>query len=192
MKRLKALFPATWLILLGLGSGCQNPTPNESSPSPSVDSTQTTGSKAEPAKPAADEPTSKDVRSTTDTVAKDDKTAESTLFHWAFSKDEGLKQAKSEHKYVVLKFEASWCGPCQIMKREAFEDKNVADILRKAIIVPIDVDSPEGGKLSAEFKADTIPRLEFLKPDGKSFGHIVGYAGLDWLKKNLKQIVAKA
>lgn len=114
------------------------------------------------------------------------------LFHYADTKEAGLKVAKSTGGFVLLKFEADWCGPCQIMKREAFHDAGFAKTMEKAVVVPIDVDSETGQKLAAEYHADQIPKLVFLKSDGQSFGEIFGYMNVEWLQREVKNVFKKA
>ncbi|MBL8065613.1 MAG: thioredoxin family protein [Chthonomonadaceae bacterium] len=114
------------------------------------------------------------------------------LFRWAFTKEDGLAQAQKIGGYAVLKFEAEWCGPCKVMKAEAFQDKSVANMLQRAVVVPLDVDTPAGGKVSEAFRADTLPTLVFVKPDGTEFGRLIGYMNVDWLKREVTKILDKS
>jgi len=48
-----------------------------------------------------------------------------------------LAKAKAEKKIVFLDAYAAWCGPCKLMERNVFTDKNVADIITKTSSMPI-------------------------------------------------------
>jgi thiol:disulfide interchange protein len=113
----------------------------------------------------------------------------SKLFTWASTREDGLRIAKKNNGIVVLKFEAEWCGPCQVMKHEAFNDPVVAKSLRHAVIVPIDLDTEIGQQLAPQYEVESIPRLVFLKADGKPFGKIDGYMTLDGFRRDVDRIL---
>jgi thioredoxin-related protein len=47
---------------------------------------------------------------------------------WQADFDKALRQAKTEHKYVLLSFSGSdWCVPCIRLHKEVFESKDFAD-----------------------------------------------------------------
>ncbi len=176
-------------FIAGVGlAGCNSAQPEAKTTSPEPTANQDTkpvadnNGESQTSPPKADAPKT-EVKKTEE---------HSKLFHWASSIDEGLAMAKKSKGFVMIKFEADWCGPCQIMKKEAFTDTKVAAALSKAIIVPIDVDSPVGQTLSQKYQVSGIPRLEFLKTDGTSFGSLMGYESVDWLLGELKPILAKA
>jgi thioredoxin-related protein len=116
---------------------------------------------------------------------------DTNLFQWAMDRGDALAKAKKEHGYVVLKFEADWCGPCQVMKHEAFESPDVAKALKRAIIVPVDFDSDMGQQLGREYGTNSLPRMVFLHPDGKPFGVIDGYTSVDWLIRQIDRVTSK-
>lgn len=63
----------------------------------------------------------------------------------------------------TLFFTASWCGPCQSMKRALAKDtaKPVTDKL-----LVVDIDSAAGMKLAEKHGVRSIPT--FMRPDGES------------------------
>lgn len=126
------------------------------------------------------------------TPADTSETGQSPLFKWGKNLPEAQAQAKKMSGYTLAKFEASWCAPCRIMKREAFQDKGIAKLLEKAVVVPIDGESPGGQVLMEKYKIDTYPTLVFIKPDGKVFGTIIGYMNVSWLDREVKRVFERA
>ena len=69
---------------------------------------------------------------------------------------------------VLVDFNATWCGPCRMMKPvlEEIEESNPS-----FRIVAVDVD--ENDELAEDFEISSIPCLVAIK-DGKEFGRRVG------------------
>ena len=62
------------------------------------------------------------------------------LFHKVTYK-KALKLAKKENKVLFIDFYTTWCGPCKMMDRSTFKDKDVIDWLGKeAISIKIDAE----------------------------------------------------
>lgn len=105
---------------------------------------------------------------------------------WRTSLPSALKEAKKSGKPVFVDFSATWCGPCQDMKKETFKNAKVIAELKKWVAVDIDTDKQE--KVAAKYKVDAMPTLVVVKPSGAVVSKAVGYqsAGdlLKWLKAN--------
>jgi thioredoxin 1 len=94
-----------------------------------------------------------------------------------------LARARSEAvaagKPVLVYFTATWCGPCQSMKRQTWTDPRVEAALGKVIPVKIDVD--EQPNVARDFNVDGIPRLQLIRPDGSLGPAHVGFISADQL-----------
>lgn len=83
-----------------------------------------------------------------------------------------LIQAKSQNRPVIAFATASWCGPCQVFKRDALADAGVTQsVLAAGVPAYIDVDVDQDG--AATLKIFSIPALVALK-DGKEVGRMEG------------------
>jgi len=79
-----------------------------------------------------------------------------------------LKAARQNGKPVIIVFSASWCGPCQTMKKDVYPSSVVQPLHDKFNWAYLDIDDESNGKLAEGFKVDTIPHLFFLDSTGKT------------------------
>jgi len=87
-----------------------------------------------------------------------------------------LAKAKSEKKIVFLDAYAAWCGPCKLMERNVFTDKNVADYYNKNFInAHFDMEKGEGPNLASKYGIRSYPTLLFLNGEGEIVGKELGY-----------------
>jgi thiol:disulfide interchange protein len=74
--------------------------------------------------------------------------------------------ARDSNRPILLYFTASWCAPCQQMRRYVWTDPRVADAA--AAYQPVRIDIDQNPQLAVQFNAaDAIPVLIVLDVDGK-------------------------
>ena len=66
-----------------------------------------------------------------------------------------LEEVIKKHSFIVVKIEASWCGPCQKMKPLFAENVNKLPINVAVVVVDLD-QSPE---LKRYFRVQSVPIL---------------------------------
>jgi thiol:disulfide interchange protein len=98
----------------------------------------------------------------TSTVAADDH------IPWRTDYDAALAEGKKTGKPILIDFSATWCPPCQEMKRSAWPDSRVADLASsKYIPLAMDVDAPGAKDPASRYGINTIPAVLVVDSDGK-------------------------
>ena len=83
-----------------------------------------------------------------------------------------LAKAKAEKKLVFMDAYASWCGPCKLMEKNVFTDKNVADFYNKNFVnARIDMEKGEGRDLAIKYGVRSYPTFLFLNGEGDVVGN---------------------
>lgn len=75
-----------------------------------------------------------------------------------------LEQAEKEDKLIFVDFTASWCGPCQKMEREVFNDPDVAAFFN-ANFINLQLDEKQSRGTMSKYGVRAFPTLMFLTPD---------------------------
>ena len=105
------------------------------------------------------------------------------LVPWQSDLAAAQTEAHSSNKPVLLYFTASWCGPCQEMRRSVWTDKQVAAAASKFVPVKIDIDQNE--KLASQYRVESVPLLLVLDDAGqpvRALAHGVDAAEMEaWL-----------
>ncbi|MFD1142138.1 thioredoxin family protein [Larkinella insperata] len=87
-----------------------------------------------------------------------------------------LAKAKAEKKLVFLDAYTSWCGPCKLLQKNVFTQKEVGDFFNKEFInVKIDMEKGEGPELALQYPLEGYPTLLFIDGDGKVVKKVLGY-----------------
>jgi thiol-disulfide isomerase/thioredoxin len=110
--------------------------------------------------------------------------------------DDAVRESRENGKPVLLDFSADWCGPCQSLRHEVFENEAASATVRSAVIPVSLVDRVrEQGEnpaaldqLQRRFDVQAFPTLVLLAPASGRFARRVGYPGdaetLRWITEN--------
>lgn len=111
---------------------------------------------------------------------------------------EGMQQAVTADKHLVIDFYADWCHWCKVMEKETFSDPEVEKYLFENFI-PIKLDSDNNSRiitfrgqqltprqLTSAFQITGLPSLAFLTPDLEIITVIPGYIKKDMFLNILK------
>lgn len=83
----------------------------------------------------------------------------------------GLKQAKAEHKRVILDFGGDWCGDCQVLDIYFHEEPNLELMAKKFVVVHVYIGHMDKNlDLASKYGvpvASGVPALAVLDANGK-------------------------
>ncbi len=93
-----------------------------------------------------------------------------------FKKDyvAAFNEAKKSGKPLVVVFSATWCPPCQQMKKSVYPSGSVKPYHDKFVWTYLDIDKPENRPAMQRFGVKGVPHIQFVSPAGKSLGHFSG------------------
>lgn len=87
-----------------------------------------------------------------------------------------LKKAKAEKRLIFLDAYASWCGPCKMLQKNVFTQKEVGDYFNKRFInVKMDMEKGEGPMVAQRYPLEAYPTLLFIDGSGKVVKKVIGY-----------------
>ncbi len=88
--------------------------------------------------------------------------------------DEALKTAEQENKMVFVDFYTDWCGPCKMMARDIFPQKEVGDYLNtRFVCVKLNAEK-EGKEQATRYAVKAYPTFLVLDTAGKVLLDIKG------------------
>lgn len=86
-----------------------------------------------------------------------------------------MANAKKEKKYVFVDCYTVWCGPCQMMAKTVFTDKNVGDYFNQTFInLKVDMEKGEGPAMAKKYGVTAYPTFIFIDGDGALVHKFVG------------------
>lgn len=89
-----------------------------------------------------------------------------------------LKMAKKQNKPIFVDAYTTWCGPCKVMDKEVFTDKEVADFFNENFInVKMDMEKGEGNQLKLDWEIKAFPTLLYFNSKGEIDHRVVGAFG---------------
>ena len=106
------------------------------------------------------------------------------------SYQEALNAAKVENKLVFIDFYTDWCGPCKLMVREVFPQKQVGDYFNAHFVcIKINGEKGEGIDLVKKIGLSVYPTFLIVNPDGNEVGRFEGYRPADQFVEDINHLI---
>jgi thioredoxin-like negative regulator of GroEL len=106
--------------------------------------------------------------------------------------DTALSLAQSSGKPLVVIFSASWCPPCQQMKKQVYPSQEVAPYKSQFVWAYLDVDQPSNQIAAQKFGVRGIPHIAFLNAQGTEIATTAGGMPPEAFAAQLKSALAGA
>lgn len=85
-----------------------------------------------------------------------------------------LSAAAKRRLPVLVEFRAPWCYSCYYMARHVHTGIEWDELKRRAVVVEVDADSPEGAAQMQAWGIKPLPSYVVLDPKGRELGRILG------------------
>jgi len=112
-----------------------------------------------------------------------------------------IELARKEDKLIFMDCYTSWCGPCKMLAKNVFPQKELGDYFNENFIsVKYDMEKEVSQELSDQLNVKLYPTLLILNADGEELDRIVGFNKasvlINWAKdvkngKTLSSLQAK-
>ena len=87
-----------------------------------------------------------------------------------------LAEAARQDKIVFVDAYTTWCGPCKMMDRNTFSQKEVGDFFNANFInAKIDMEKGEGPSIAQKYAVRAYPTFLFVDSDGELVHRTLGY-----------------
>lgn len=95
---------------------------------------------------------------------------------WEKDWNSALKEAKAKRKLIFLDAYASWCGPCELLKKNTFTDDKAGKFFNETFInVAMDMEKGEGPDIGTKYGVNAFPTLIITDADGNLITYTQGY-----------------
>lgn len=85
-----------------------------------------------------------------------------------------LASAETRRVATLVKFRAPWCYSCYYMERHVHTGPEWDALKRRAVVVDLDADSPEGAAQMKAWNIKPLPAYVVLDADGREMGRVLG------------------
>lgn len=89
---------------------------------------------------------------------------------------QALAEAQKENKLIFMDAYTSWCGPCRMMDKDVFTNKQVGQYFNQHFVnLKMNMENKEGRELAAKYQVRAYPSLLFIDGSGQVVHRATGY-----------------
>lgn len=89
---------------------------------------------------------------------------------------EAVNKAKKENKIIFLDIYATWCGPCKMLKKRTFTNKDLGVFYNNNFInIALDGEKGDGAMLMEKYNLRGFPSLLFIDGNQNVIAQTEGY-----------------
>lgn len=89
--------------------------------------------------------------------------------------EDALAQAKEENKPIFIDFYTTWCGPCKILDKQTFQNRDLGTYMNEHFInLKYDAESPKFEAIAKKYEVYSFPTMLYFNPAGKLIHRISG------------------
>jgi protein disulfide-isomerase len=107
------------------------------------------------------------------------------IIPWRTDLSAARAEAAAQHKPLLVYFTATWCGPCQKMKKTTWADNDVKAAMERYVPVKIDVDAQKA--IAGQFRIEAMPTYVVVNEAGdevrRDVGGVYPEQMVAWLKR---------
>jgi protein disulfide-isomerase len=111
--------------------------------------------------------------------------------NWQTDLKAAQRTSRSTGKPMLIMFTATWCGPCQKLKKEVLSDAEVASRLNDDF-VPVLLDIDREKRAAEVLEVENIPQIVVLSSEADEVGRTVGSVKKSDLIKEMNKSLAAA
>ena len=87
--------------------------------------------------------------------------------------DDALQRAQTEHRPVLIDFQAQWCYSCYYMASHVLTGPEWQAVEKRSLVIEVDADAPDGARWMKKLGVIALPTYVVLNPDGSELGRIL-------------------